>query len=114
MFLIESYSFGRIVIDGKIFTSDVIIYPDKVDDSWWRKRRHILQKEDLIEVVKCNPEILIVGTGANGLMIIPDETKKFVKSKGIELISKETREACDVYNGLKGSRKIVAALHITC
>jgi len=30
---IDSYSFGRIVIDGQVYTSDVIIYPDRVDAS---------------------------------------------------------------------------------
>jgi len=114
MFLIESYSFGKIVIDGKMFTSDVIIYPDEVNDSWWRKSGHLLQKDDLIEIIKYNPEILIVGTGNNGLMKVPNDTKQFLESKGIELISAETKKACDIYNKLKGKKKIVAAFHLTC
>ena len=32
--MIESYKFGEIVIDGTTYTSDVIIYPDNVDDKW--------------------------------------------------------------------------------
>ena len=43
---IDSYSFGRIVINGKTYTSDVIIFPDKVDASWWRKEGHLLQLAD--------------------------------------------------------------------
>jgi len=31
---ISDYRFGRIVIDGKTYTSDVIVYPDRVDPSW--------------------------------------------------------------------------------
>jgi len=114
MSLIESYSFGKIVIDGKMFTSDVIIYPDEVNDSWWRKSGHLLQKEDLTEIIKYNPEVLIVGTGDNGLMKIPNDTRQFLESKGIELISEETRKACDIYNKLKVKRKIVAAFHLAC
>ena len=45
--LIESYSFGKISINGKIYHSDVIIFPDRVYDSWWRKEGHILHLEDL-------------------------------------------------------------------
>jgi hypothetical protein len=112
--MIDSYSFGRIVIDGKTYTSDVIIYPDKVNDSWWRKSGHLLHKEDLTDVIQYNPEVLIVGTGDNGLMKVPNDTKQFLESKGIELISEETRKACDIYNELKGRRKIVAAFHLTC
>lgn len=37
---IENYNFGEIKIDGKTYTSDVIIYKDKVEDSWWRKEGH--------------------------------------------------------------------------
>ena len=112
--MIDSYSFGKIVIDGKMFTSDLIIYPDEVNDNWWRKNGHLLQKEDLTEIIKYNPEVLIVGTGDNGLMKVPNDTKQFLESKGIELISEETRKACDIYNKLKGKRKIVAAFHLTC
>jgi len=112
--LIDSYSFGRIVIDGKTYTSDIILYPDKVDDSWWRKSGHLLQKEDLTDIVRHNPEVLIVGTGAHGLMKVLDETKQFLKSKQIKLIAEETREACETYNELKDKGKIVAAVHLTC
>lgn len=102
------------VIDGKTYTSDVILYPDKVDDSWWRKSGHLLQKEDLRDVIQYNPEILIVGTGAYGLMKILDEVKQFLEAEGIELISEETKEACKIYNELKERKKVVAAFHITC
>jgi len=112
--MINSYSFGKIVIDGKVFTSDVIIYPDKVNDSWWRKSGHLLQKEDLTEIINYNPEILIVGTGDNGLMKIANDTKQFLESKKIKLISEETKKACDIYNKLNGKKRIVAALHLTC
>lgn len=112
--MIDSYSFGEIVINGTKYTSDVIIYPDKVDDSWWRQRGHLLQKEDLKDVIEYNPKVLIVGTGDDGLMKVSDDTKQFLKSKGIEFISEKTEKACDIYNSLKEKRNVVAALHLTC
>jgi len=34
--MIESYAFGSIVVDGRKFTSDLIIYPDgHIDTFWW-------------------------------------------------------------------------------
>ena len=112
--LIESYSFGKITVNGKTYTSDVIIYLDKVEDSWWRRKGHLLEKEDIEDVVLCEPEVLIIGTGAYGLMKIVDEVKHFLKSKGIELIAEETEKACKTYNKLRGKRKVVALLHLTC
>jgi len=41
--MIEHYSFGRIVIDGKEYTKDLIIYPDKIRANWWRKEGHKLR-----------------------------------------------------------------------
>jgi len=34
--IIESYLFGRMKVDGNIFDSDLIIFPEKVKSSWWR------------------------------------------------------------------------------
>ncbi len=48
---IEHYSFGKIIINGKTYTSDVIIYPEKVDSSWWRKQGHSLYIDDLKDVI---------------------------------------------------------------
>ena len=31
---IDGYVFGRIIIDKKTYTADLIVYPDKVDPSW--------------------------------------------------------------------------------
>ena len=112
--MIDSYSFGRIVVDGKTYTSDIILYPDRVDVSWWRKSGHLLQKEDLRDIIQYNPEVLIVGTGAYGLMNVLDETKQFLELKGIELRAEVTEEACKTYNELKEKRKVVAAFHLTC
>ena len=94
--------------------TDLILFPDKIYDSWWRKSGHILLIEDLSDVLTYEPDILIIGTGTNGLMQVPVETRKIVESKGIELIIKETEEACKTYNEMEDKKKIVAALHLTC
>ena len=60
---VEHYSFGKITIDGQTYTSDVIIYPERVDSSWWRKQGHNLQIEDMAGVIKAEPGVVIIGTG---------------------------------------------------
>ena len=112
--MIDSYDFGRIVINGKRYNSDLIVFPDKVRDGWWRKEGHRLHVEDLKDVLEAKPEVLVVGTGYSGLMTVPPETRKYVESEGIELIAQNTREACETFNLLVKSRKVVAALHLTC
>jgi hypothetical protein len=112
--MIDSYDFGRIVIDGKRYNRDLIIFPDKVQAGWWRKEGHHLHKADLREVLEAKPEVLVIGTGYYGEMTVPAETRKNVESEGIELIVQKTAEACKTFNRLMESRKVVAALHLTC
>jgi len=112
--MIDSYDFGRIVVDGKAYTSDVIIFPDKVKDNWWRKEGHALHIEDIELVVAEKQEVLIVGTGNYGLLKVLPETKEYIESKGIELIVEPTEKACEIYNEVSKDKKAVAALHLTC
>ncbi len=112
--MIESYEFGRIVIKGKRYTTDVIVYPDHVDDNWWREEGHSLSPVDLWAVVQAKPEVLVVGTGRSGLMRVLPETEKCLREQGIRLIAERTTEAVRIYNQLCQSTRVVAALHLTC
>ena len=112
--MIDSYDFGTIVINGRRYSTDLIVFPDMVKDGWWRKEGHSLHIKDLDEVVQNNPEVLIVGTGHSGLLKVPTETIEYVESKGIEMIAQKTAEACETFNRLVKFRRVVAALHLTC
>ncbi|MCG2675765.1 hypothetical protein L6304_01045, partial [bacterium] len=46
------------VIDGKEYTNDLIIYPDHIQSSWWRKEGHRLDTEDIKEILEAKPEVL--------------------------------------------------------
>lgn len=111
---IEHYSFGRITIDGKTYTSDVIIYPGRVDSSWWRKEGHNLNIVDLIDVINAKPEVLVVGTGSSGLMKVPKETISHLESKGITVHVALTEKAVELFNKLQKDKIVIAALHLTC
>lgn len=111
---IDDYSFGRMVIGGKTYTSDVIVYPDKVDASWWRKEGHYLQKEDLKDIVKAGPDIVIIGTGNWGVMKVPKETLDFLGSRGIETYAEKTAEAVELFNSQPEDKKVIGAFHLTC
>jgi len=112
--VIDYYQFGLIADNGKEYTSDVIIFPDRVKDNWSRKRGHELHLEDIAEVMTENPEVLVVGTGASGLVKVPPEVKQNVEAQSIKFIAEATDKACLMYNELCRSQKIVAALHLTC
>jgi hypothetical protein len=113
--MIDSYSFGKIVINGQEYNSDVIVYLDHVKNNWWRKSGHILSKDDLREVFNQNPDILVVGTGSVGMLKVPGKIKNFLEEKHIELIVEKTPEACDIFNKLIVEKKnVIGAFHLTC
>ena len=95
---IEAHSFGKITIDGETSNSDVIIYPNRVEASWWRKEGHRLQAAHLTEVINERPEVLIIGTGHNGLMKVPAETVDALGQEGIEVHAEKTTRAVEVFN----------------
>lgn len=112
--LIDSYSFGRVVVDGRAYTRDIIILPDRVFDGWWRKEGHRVEVEDLQEALKEELETLIIGTGYYGYVEVPVETTEWVRSRGVKLVVAKTAEACEAYNRVSRSSRAAAALHLTC
>ncbi len=112
---IQDYRFGRIVIDGRPYTSDVIVFHDRVKDGWWRNEGHELCPVDLREVVQEKPAVLVVGTGQSGLMRVLPKTEEHLKWQGIRLKVERTAQACQTFNRLcRSGEKVVAALHLTC
>jgi hypothetical protein len=112
--MIESYTFGCMVILGKAYSSDLIIFPDRIDPSWWRKSGHNLCLGDLKDVLQEDLEILVVGTGYMGVMKVEEEVTQYAKSKGIELIIEKTKKAVERFNSICSQKKAIGAFHLTC
>ena len=112
---IDSYQFGKIVVDGMDYSSDCLILGDSVQANWWRKQGHLLAVDDLQPVIAAKPSALVVGCGASGMMKVCEETRQVLQQQNIELIALDTNEAVDMFNELaKKGQDIAAALHLTC
>lgn len=113
--MIEEYEFGKIRIDGKEYSKDIIIIRGRVKSEWWREQGHFLQNKDLKEVYDAEPEILVVGTGHDGMMKISEDVRKKCREKEIELVEMKTGKAVEKFNGLSEKKKNAAgAFHLTC
>jgi hypothetical protein len=111
---IDGYEFGRIVISGQTFSTDVLIWPGRVKSDWWRREAHLLQLDDVVEALAANPQVLVVGRGDPGRMQVDPALAAFLQDRGVELMAHPTREACRVINDLSATRRLAAALHLTC
>ena len=112
--MIEGYSFGRFSFGGNDYTSDVIIHGASVT-SWWRVAGHSVACEDIETLVTEKPATIVIGTGANALMRVPQETRQFIGDSGIQLIVEDTAKAVQTFNRLQADGVDVAiAMHLTC
>ena len=90
---IDSYNFGQIVINSQKYTSDLIIFPERVQGNWRRVEGHELNLKDITGIMDENPEILLVGTGAFGFVRVLPEVEQATEARNIQLIVQPTGEA---------------------
>lgn len=111
---IQHYSFGEIMVNGRRFDNDVIITPEDIFD-WWRDEGHVVKEKDLTKVFEVMPDVLVIGTGHEGEMKVPDGCQDDMDSHGIDLVIEKTSEAVDTFNDLiDEGKKVVGAFHLTC
>ena len=112
---IDSYAFGRMVVDGEAYTNDLLVLPGGVQPDWWREHGHSIYEGDLEDVIDTRPDVLVIGTGAQGLMTVPEETWEALSVAGIETVIEKTGQAVATYNRLvEEGRNVAGAFHLTC
>jgi len=116
---IEKTSFGSITIDGETFDHDIIIrLSGKVKK---RKKKlskkvfgtsHTISVEEAEYMYDEGAEILIFGTGQNGMASMSPEAEAFFMDKGCRVEALPTPKAVNAYN--KAAGKVIGLFHITC
>ncbi len=113
--IVNSLSFGSIMIDGESWDKDII-----VDNGSVKKRRKSESKKfrekfghtplSADENIPWRCKRLIVGAGHGSAMPVMDEVKKTAAKKGVELILMSTPEAIKHINDPDTN----LVLHLTC
>jgi len=113
--MIEKSEFGSIQVDGKHYTTDIIIYPDgRVSDNWWRKHGHRLSLADIEDLIAAEPEKIVIGSGVYGRMLPESGLEEALRERGIELVMDITGNAITRFNHLQSSHRIGGGFHLTC
>lgn len=119
---IDSCEFGKIVIDGKEFAKDIIFCDGLIIEDWRREKGHVLTQKDiqvLWDIIgdhKGACDVLVVGTGHDGLMKLSDEEGNGMLDQVMYYVQQsKTAQAVEDFNKLaeKGSR-VAGAFHLTC
>lgn len=113
---IDHYEFGRIVIDGEEQRRDLILTSEGVHPNWWRGEGHVLSLTDLDAVLDAEPDVLVVGTGAQGRMRPEEGLEEALREQGIRMEALPTGDAVRRVHELVdlGDVDWSAALHLTC
>ncbi|MBE9509403.1 MAG: hypothetical protein IMY71_00885 [Bacteroidetes bacterium] len=113
---IDGYSFGRMTVGGKEFTSDLIIHRDgRIQDRWWRAQGHNLLPDDITSVLDAGPEKLVIGTGAMGMMSVSESVLDLCEKRVIEVEVYRTAEAVKRFNkAVVAGTTVAACFHLTC
>jgi hypothetical protein len=113
---IDSYRFGRIVVDGRPYGRDLLIVDGSVRSPWWRSAGgHVFAPEDLEAIVDAAPAHVVLGTGYFGRVEVLDSTHQTLAGLGCEVHVARSRRAVEIFNHLAASGENVAAgLHLTC
>lgn len=112
---IERCSFGSLVINGRNYTSDLIIYPDgRINGPWYRRKGHRLSSQDIAELIESAPEVIIAGTGVSGGVRPERGLEDLLSEKGIQFIHAPNEQAREHYNSLAKKKRVGACFHLTC
>ncbi|MCF6290007.1 MAG: MTH938/NDUFAF3 family protein [Desulfobacterales bacterium] len=114
--MIESYSFGRMRVAGREYNSDLIVFPSgRIRAPWWRRSGHQLLLDDIEDIVAEAVAILVVGTGASGLLRPVAGLAEQLAQKGIEMLAQPTARAVDSFNRLwEQQKRVGGCFHLTC
>ena len=112
MVRIDSLKYGEIRIDGKDYYSDVVV--------WWDGKIELVVKthqfgmNELLNLLKKNPEMVVVGTGIEGCVEILEEVTQEMENRELMLFVENSRNALEIFNALVSEgKKAVAFIHVT-
>ena len=70
---------------------------------------------DFLKLLEKKPEMIVIGTGINGVCKVMEEVEQAADDKGVKIFKDISPKAAEMFNGFVADRKrVVAVLHSTC
>ena len=109
-YTISSFTGEGIVIEETLYTSSLIVTPGRIFPAWPVHDARHLARDDLDELLRHEPELVVLGTGAT--QVFPDlELVRALMHDGLGIEVMDTASACRTYNILASeNRRVGAAL----
>jgi len=117
---INSTKFGEIIIDGKKY-QQVLIIGDSVEERDSQRLEklfnttHKIAEWEIDSLFQENPEIILIGTGQDGMLKVDKDLLEKAKKAGIKVITDFTHKIVEIYNEkIKAGKQVNALIHTTC
>ena len=110
--VIRAYTPGRVTINQDVYTTSLIVTPERLIADWEPRRFSELTAAHFEAIAVLNPEVVLLGTGAQLQFPAAALTRALVAAQiGFEAM--DTGAACRTYNVLMSEgRRVAAALLI--
>ena len=114
---ITHYSFGKMVIDGKTYQTNLAILPGGKVCRWpFEESRHEISPDHLKGFLSDQVKTIIIGQGYAGMAYLTSPARdmlEILESKGIRVHVMQSSKAVELYNATsKGG--LVAFFHLNC
>ena len=116
--MIAQAKFGEVTVNHRTYGRDIVIDVDgrvtKRDLDKPRRRygnSHTIGSKELEKFCKGGPELLLVGTGRSGQLVLTDDAERYLSQRSIQCQMLPTAEVVSVYNTSKARK--VALIHVT-
>jgi len=116
---INGTEFGKITVDNRTFSIDIIIMPNgdvmkrniKFADTYYGTH-HMICKEELREIIEAKPQFFVIGLGQYNGCRLEESVKRVCEKNGIKLITETTPKAIKIFNDIPASK--AGLFHVTC
>ena len=115
---IRSVEWGQVIIDEGHKYKDAKLYPGGSRAWDWNETgtHHTpgIQPADVNELLEHGATTVVLSQGFHERLQVKDDTKKMLRTKGIDFFILETGKAVEKYNMLCGKKPVAALIHSTC
>src|SRR3989344_8006502 len=106
---IQEFKLGSFFVDSKHFIGNIKIADNKIR-YWDRPDDYTLEMDEIESVLKLSPNVIIIGTGAGGLLKVSDAIKQRILRNNIEIVIDKTQNVINLINSLSKEKKKFAAI----
>lgn len=111
---ITHYEYGKIIINEKEYTNDIVIWPDS-SITKGSEDMHSLRVSDFEVLFNSGLKKVVIGTGDEGKMEwdFSRKVQRAIKAKGIEMVMMDTHELV-IFLNENQQRNFLTLVHLNC